>query len=49
VLDGCARHPPPLALVALMLLNVIYPTLGLALGVAAGLLLIDSSGGGLLR
>lgn len=32
---------PPLVIVALMALNVIIPTVGLALGIAAGLLVID--------
>ena len=32
---------PPLAIVALMSLNVITPTLGLALGLAAALLVVD--------
>ena len=35
---------PPLAIVALMSLNVIKPTLALAAGLAAGLLLIDGLG-----
>jgi len=35
---------PPLAIVALMSLNVIKPTFALALGLAAGLLLLDSLG-----
>lgn len=38
---------PPLVLVALMALNVIKPTLVLALGIAAGLLLLDGLGWGL--
>jgi ABC-type Na+ efflux pump permease subunit len=35
---------PPLGIVALMSFNVITPTLGLALGLAAGLLLVDVLG-----
>ncbi len=35
---------PPLVLVALMSLNVVKPTLALAVGLAAGLLLIDGLG-----
>jgi ABC-2 type transport system permease protein len=35
---------PPFAIVALMSLNVIKPTLVLALGLAAGLLLLDGLG-----
>ena len=35
---------PPLAIVALMSLNVIAPTLGLALGLAGALLVVDGLG-----
>jgi ABC-2 type transport system permease protein len=42
---GALASFPPLALVALMSLNVIRPTLALALILAAGLLLIDSLAG----
>ncbi len=35
---------PPLGIVALMSFNVIAPTLGLALGLAAGLLIVDALG-----
>jgi ABC-2 type transport system permease protein len=37
---------PPLGIVALMSFNVITPTIGLALGLAAGLLIVDVLAGG---
>ena len=41
---GTLASLPPLAIVALMSLNVITPTLGLALGLAAALLVVDVLG-----
>jgi hypothetical protein len=41
---GTFASLPPLAVVALMSLNVFHPTLALALGLATGLLLIDCFG-----
>jgi ABC-type transport system involved in multi-copper enzyme maturation permease subunit len=41
---GTLASLPPLAIVALMSLNVIMPTLGLALGLAAALLVVDVLG-----
>jgi ABC-2 type transport system permease protein len=41
---GMLASLPPLAIVALMSLNVISPTLGLALGLAAALLIVDVVG-----
>jgi len=41
---GTFASLPPLAIVALMSFNVITPTLGLALGLAAGLLIVDVLG-----
>ena len=41
---GTLASLPPLAIVALMSFNVITPTLGLALGLAAALLIVDVLG-----
>ena len=41
---GVLASLPPLGIVALMAFNVITPTLGLALGLAAGLLIVDVLG-----
>ena len=41
---GTLASLPPLAIVALMSFNVITPTLGLALGLAAALLIVDILG-----